>query len=337
MAKIVQVPPTEIAKVKQQLESERIQLAKQRREIQAAQNRSAAIKQGIGVAVSLGTGALALYKIAQKQQLEKERRDLELLNIHSKEKMAERRDQILMEQLKQAAAKREKPDWIKDTKNTALTTIAVATGLEKGAKVAYPFAPDAFKDWWEETQADQSRRKAYFTESTKMEADAKQFKSFYEDMQSIVDYVYATQTDPGKAAHFPTEIKDLSNLDTGNPNIPIGPWLLKKVGRYTKTGGSQEDKYVFPNQPEHLQRYLPGVMSHPAEDDPSFDRRYDMKWHPDGYYEVTPKPLNMDAVYRMGARGQAAASKLTDPKLLATLAALYLKNKAGGQPRAAQR
>ena len=65
---IVQVPPSELAKAKQQLESERIQLAKQRREIQSSQNKAAAVKQAIGVGVAIGTGALALYKLNEKKK-----------------------------------------------------------------------------------------------------------------------------------------------------------------------------------------------------------------------------------------------------------------------------
>lgn len=74
---VVQVPPTEISKVKQQLEAERIELAKQRRAIQSSQNRAAAIKAGIGTAIAVGGGALGLYKLLTKAGIEREKLDLE--------------------------------------------------------------------------------------------------------------------------------------------------------------------------------------------------------------------------------------------------------------------
>ena len=106
---IVQVPPSEIAKAKQQLESERIQLAKQRREIQSSQNKAAAVKQGIGVAVALGTGALALYKMNEKKKSEDarlasaqaDREATAVENEKNRQARAEERSQALTRVLEQ--------------------------------------------------------------------------------------------------------------------------------------------------------------------------------------------------------------------------------------------
>lgn len=120
MPKVVQIPPTEIAKVKQQLESERIQLAKQRREIQAAQNRAAAIKQGIGVAMTLGTGALALYKIGTQKQATKNREALEKWNLELKEKALEQQEKKAAREEEKAARDELRKDLLAELKTKAL-------------------------------------------------------------------------------------------------------------------------------------------------------------------------------------------------------------------------
>lgn len=165
--KIVQVPASEIIKNKQQLESERIELAKQRREIQAAQNRASGLKTAASMALALGTAGVALYKISQQAKLHKERIEHEVAMLH-----------------RQAEKDRQKQD-----RAASLKLIALMGGPDVAKavlKTAYKFTPESFQSWWEEQakkeEANAKIREQYGTTA----ANAEYFRAAGADAYTIL-------------------------------------------------------------------------------------------------------------------------------------------------------
>ena len=185
MAKtIVQVPASEIIKNKQQLESERIELAKQRREIQAAQNKAAGLKTAASMALALGTAGVALYKISQQGKLHRERIEHEVAMLH-----------------RQAEKERQKQDRADYLKMIAL--MGGPTVAKTALKTAYKFTPESFQSWWEEQakkeEANAKIREQYGTTA----ANAAYFRAAGADAYTIgtesANYLFKGGEAPGLA------------------------------------------------------------------------------------------------------------------------------------------
>lgn len=335
----VQLPPTQLKRVSEtndQIENEKIALAKQRQDRLDRERREANIKYAIGIVGSLGATALSLYlgrqKLTQQQAILAEKEADRLLAYTRLEK--EERKRLNEIELLETEARTTREKWEAKSKSdkksnisTGLVTGLAATKLlERVAPSVYNMTPQAFKEWWEKkaSETETARERAGF------QKQADDIRTATEDVLSMNDLmrqVLRYQFDPKPTSQFPEKIDFLAEGDD-DPNKPIGPW--KQVTRPVRTSSGKIIDYSYYNfgtVPDTEKRYTTlEKFAHPLINDPTFTVDYKKKQDPEGWYTVSAKPPDTEAFYRNAARTQNVASQIMTSPMAQNIFASVIKS-----------
>jgi hypothetical protein len=305
-----QVPASKIRKEEEdEIERQKVELAKQRQKRLDQERLASNIKTGVGAATSVATGLFALYKLQKQMEKHEGTQNAEL--------------DVLRKQLKMKEV---------SLKNVQMVggTVAALVGVNKLVS-SYgdwlkKFWPSEWKKWYAEKEAESNQFERMANQNAARNATAEGIKTTVENLSGISKYfsdLYEYQMSPSPTEQFPQMIQHITYGDT-DPNKPIGPWNQVKEDVYGETirkdgekiKWSRKDKvYRFGEQPKMLQRYALDKFTKPLLDDPGLTVKYNVIKDPENeWYSLERKPPDPAALYNAGSTiSQIFGAMLSDP------------------------
>lgn len=290
---------------KQEIDAERVALAKERLKIQKAQNRTATIKAAVGAATALVGAGMGLYAIKKKMDLQDKKMDTTLA-------LQELKDRAARELLERKAEMRERAalamfDRRAENRVSSYTRPMSQLSPNLLSLLAAPVA--TLTEWvapkatqkYQEAKYNYAKREAGYAENLKTDKVnfQKENAGSYllgnlNDAKEVA--MHFTTSDPGSqiAPQFPSQVYR-NMLGQGDPNQPIGPWRESKRGDWGKPA-----KEYFGDVPPTKKRYSSDVLSkfaHPDARDPAFTVKYKVTKDAGGDWinaerQIDPSKLN---------------------------------------------
>lgn len=306
-----QVPPSKMKKEDEdEIERQKVELAKQRQRRLDQERLASNIKMGVGVATSVATGLFALYKL--KKQLEMhETKNVEISQLKTE---VDNLDVLLKKQ------------------KLGTGTVGLLAGVSALVGRYSTWITNNMPASFRKGQADVAAETKAFAEQAAFKAElnttAESIKTHHEQLSGISGYfndLIAYQSAPKPTQQFPQTIPTL-DFDDANPNKPIGPWqefkeIVWETKRNPRDGGtykvgSKQKAYRFGEQPDILKRYALDDITNPLLNDPALTVNYNVIKDPEGWVSYERKPPDINKIYNAASSlnqvtGQAFNSPVT--------------------------